>query len=201
MAPIKVFFLDPTNRHRRALRRCGRGDNNCVGESGRWCRAAVEIDIIEASESPISGEIEWPRDDPSWPQTCERCGRAFTIEDHWLVDHDRFYRRTDNGELITLRNAPPGACWDASWYHDWRVGPDGRSLVVICPDGHQWFIDNRCSNCTLPNDDVHRCWVRHGKPEDGTLHVDKNGVTCAAGAGSIQTGKWHGFLHHGELHE
>jgi len=46
---------------------------------------------------------------------------------------------------------------------------------------------------------VHRCWVRHGRPEDGTLHVDKNGVTCAAGAGSIVAGNFHGFLHGGFL--
>ena len=34
---------------------------------------------------------------------------------------------------------------------------------------------------------------------DGTLHVDKNGVTCAAGAGSIALPNLHGFLHNGHL--
>jgi len=80
------------------------------------------------------------------------------------------------------------------------TGPDGRTLIVRCPDGHDWIIDSRASNCTKKDDNAHWCWVRHGKPEDGTLHVDKNGNTCAAGAGSIDTGKWHGFLHNGELH-
>lgn len=109
----------------------------------------------------------------------------------------RIYRRADTGEEIGGRkNLPPGACFEAGW----RKGPDGRPLTVVCPDGHHWHIDSRASNCTVKNDDVHFCWVRHGKPEDGTLHVDKNGNTCAAGAGSIDTGKWHGFLHHGELH-
>lgn len=56
-------------------------------------------------------------------------------------------------------------------------------------------------NCTMPDDTTHKCWVRHGRPEDGSLHVDKNGHTCGAGAGSIDTGKWHGFLHNGELVE
>ena len=51
----------------------------------------------------------------------------------------------------------------------------------------------------MKTDNVHKCWVRHGRPEDGTLHVDKNGKTCAAGAGSILTSKWHGFLHNGHL--
>lgn len=29
--------------------------------------------------------------------------------------------------------------------------------------------------------------------------VAKNGLTCAAGAGSIATPNWHGYLRHGEL--
>jgi len=63
------------------------------------------------------------------------------------------------------------------------------------------MIDSRASNCTMPDDNAHRCWVRHGRPEDGTLHVDKNGLTCAAGGGSILAGNYHGFLHHGHLVE
>jgi hypothetical protein len=80
------------------------------------------------------------------------------------------------------------------------VGPDGRSLIVRCPGGQDWMIDSRASNCTRKDDNKHFCWVRRGKPEDGTLHVDKNGDTCSAGAGSIQTANWHGFLHNGLLH-
>jgi hypothetical protein len=79
------------------------------------------------------------------------------------------------------------------------VGPDGQCLIVRLPGNHDWMIDNRCNNCTLPDDNVHKCWVRHGRPEDGTLHVDKDGVTCSAGGGSIDTGKWHGFLRNGYL--
>jgi hypothetical protein len=41
--------------------------------------------------------------------------------------------------------------------------------------------------------------VRHGRPEDGTLHVDKNGVTCASGGGSIMMADFHGFLHNGNI--
>jgi len=57
------------------------------------------------------------------------------------------------------------------------------------------MIDSRASNCTLPDDNVHKCWVRHGEAPNFT--VDKNGATCAAGAGSIQTSNWHGFLRNG----
>src|SRR5262245_7846725 len=32
----------------------------------------------------------------------------------------------------------------------------------------------RSSNCRMKDDDTHHCWVRHGRPEDGTL-LDKNG--------------------------
>jgi hypothetical protein len=37
--------------------------------------------------------------------------------------------------------------------------------------------------------------VRHGEPPQIT--VDKRGLTCHAGAGSIALGSYHGFLHNG----
>jgi len=73
---------------------------------------------------------------------------------------------------------------------------DGPALWVQTPGGG-WCIDSRASNCTMPYDYAHRCWVRHGEPPDIT--VDKNGVTCQAGAGSIQCGSYHGFLQGGVL--
>lgn len=110
------------------------------------------------------------------------------------------YKRSDTGEIIGGKSKlPPGACYDSPHYHDWRTGPDGRSLSVVLPNGDHWFIDNRASNCTKPEDKIHRCWIRHGRPEDGTLHVDKAGDTCTAGAGSIAVDGYHGFLHNGYL--
>jgi hypothetical protein len=76
---------------------------------------------------------------------------------------------------------------------------DGRHLYVVCPDGHTWNVDGRASNCTMRDDREHRCWVRHGDPSSGPITVDKNGRTCAAGAGSIDTGAYHGFLRGGVL--
>src|SRR5580658_3169021 len=65
---------------------------------------------------------------------------------------------------------------------------DGRHLqCVLPPDGHTWSIDGRASNCDQKAETTHRCWVRHGDPAAGTLHVDKNGHTCGAGGGSIAT--------------
>ena len=55
------------------------------------------------------------------------------------------------------------------------------------------------SNCTRPEDTVHKCWVRHGQVPDIT--VDKLGDTCHAGGGSIGQKTYHGFLRGGVLVE
>lgn len=200
---IKVFFLAPTDLYVRSLRRIRLDDaHKCrAGTPFLYCTASAPAGSVQAEQHPTGGQVEWPRDDARWPQACAQCGEQFADTDLWLVDYERVYRRSDAGDEFTLRTAPPGACWDADWFRDHPAyqGPDGRTLIVRLPDGHDWMIDARAKNCTLPDDKVHKCWVRHGRPEDGTLHVDKNGHTCAAGAGSIDTGRWHGFLHGGFL--
>ncbi len=144
---------------------------------------------------------EPPRTDPRWPTDCP-CGRYhFTEDDEWQFFVRNLYRRADTGEIMTLDDAPAGAMFDASYLHDqpgW-CGPDGRSIHVVLPNGNKWCIDSRCSNCTRKDDDVHKCWVRHGEPPE--LTVDKNGNTCAAGAGSILSGDYHGFLRNGFLEQ
>lgn len=84
---------------------------------------------------------------------------------------------------------------------------DGLSIACVClgrgdkNSRHHWYIEHRASNCTKPEDRDHRCWVRHGTIGD-KLTVDKNGLTCAAGAGSFFMGpnnEWHGFLREGKL--
>lgn len=85
---------------------------------------------------------------------------------------------------------------------------DGLAIACVClgrtddpASRYHWHIENRASNCTLPEDKNHRCWVRHGSIGD-KLTVDKNGLTCAAGAGSFFMGpnnEWHGFLRNGKL--
>lgn len=92
----------------------------------------------------------------------------------------------------------PGAMWyaDEAW-NGWK-GPDGRAIYVNCPNGRTWCIDSRAKNCTMPTDNAHRCWIRHGIPPN--LTVDKSGgTTCAAGAGSIVCGDYHGFLRNGSF--
>lgn len=111
-----------------------------------------------------------------------------------------FFGRVGIDENVPVEELPPGA----AWYRVARrqhVGPDGEFLYVMTPGG-LWGVDGQANNCTRPGDERHQCWVRHGSPKDGTLHVDKDGDTCGCGA-SIGQGPgyslYHGFLHHGEL--
>ena len=147
--------------------------------------------------------------------------KCFMLEDTGQISSDGFtlYRRAETFEIGPFLNngeagTPVGAMFWNTWLDAWgykrAMGypgredkpksyfPDeqGRILSVQTPGG-KWIIDSRCSNCTKPDDNGHRCWVRHGEPPNVT--VDKNGGTCAAGGGSIIAGKWHGFLRNGEL--
>lgn len=112
------------------------------------------------------------------------------------------YRRLDTGEELRGRTLPPGALYIVDPEHEfkYRRGHDGEAVACVLPDGTHWHIDSVANNCTLPDDTEHRCWVRHGS-KPGQIHVDKNGLTCAAGAGSIATKRFHGFLHNGELYD
>lgn len=204
MTAIKCFLIIPSEFSQRYLRRYASGSDCSATEVG--CHnasvpigkfpvisgglASDGVNHYEGSPSP-SDYVE----DPRWPTECP-CGYIFTADDGWQVNCDRLYV-SDTGEEYTLRNPPPGAMWDA-WWMSWK-GPDGKSLMVVTPDGWTWNIDGPASNCTKPDDKEHRCWVRHG--EVPNIHVDKNGLTCKAGAGSIQTPKWHGFLTNGVLQE
>jgi hypothetical protein len=115
----------------------------------------------------------------------------------FLVKTDGCGEFTLDAQKWLHANLPPGALWFAPWKK--RFGFDGKALYCRLPGGHDWFIDGRCSNCTLPNDTQHRCWVRHGEPP--YITVDKNGNTCSAGAGSIIVPNWHGFLRQGYLEQ
>jgi hypothetical protein len=121
------------------------------------------------------------------------------------------FRLPDGTELATTS---PGDVYIDPWslrrqeregtHHCQWDNCDGRHTICCLPDpdmlgGHPWNIDGRASNCTMKEDRQHRCWVRHGSPQDGNLHVDKNGPTCSAGGGSIDTGDYHGHLNNFSL--
>ena len=200
---VTCFWVEETGTARVGLRRYSKG-GGCREEGGRNFHAAILwLDTAPLGKVTEDGITHWGEPsftypdhaDPRWPAACG-CGFAFPASDgpgrlqNW---DEPLYRRTDTGELTTLRNAPDGAMWDA-WWLPWK-GPDGRSLEVICPGGGRWNIDGRASNCGSPGDNEHRCWIRHGEPP--ALTVDKDGNTCVAGGGSIVAGDYHGFLRAG----
>lgn len=204
MTIVKTFWIEPTDKVARYLRRFNSKDALCRLTKGACsARVRVEDETVPAEQS-ISINDSHPHDDPRWPTHCA-CGFAFGDGDHWQYYGDRIYRRLDGAAEFPLREAPPGALYEAHWISErgdnYLKGYDGKSIWCVKPHGDVWCIDQRASNCTMKDDDVHRCWVRHGTVGE-TVHVDKNGHTCAAGAGSIFSGKsneWHGFLDHGFL--
>lgn len=194
--PFKVFFCAPSGRAVVEYSRFSKdGRGGCQGRDYHSVRVAV----FSGPNDEARAIFDAAEDPNLYPATCG-CGYVFQDGDSKSRGMHVTYVRQDTGEEIEhLGQAPIGACWDATWYYrSGRTGPDGRYLIVKTPGG-DWPIDSRASNCTRKDDDTHRCWIRHGKPEDGTLHVDKNGDTCAAGAGSIMCGSYHGFLHNGHL--
>lgn len=196
--PYRVIFLHPTDQARYSLRRYASGE--CPGSPGKYSYHNATVHLEDSKNRGDTIEDSHPHDDPRWPSSCESCAYEFREDDTWQLFHESLYRLGETSELTTLRNAPIGACWNAFWMLDCTeyVGPDGRCLTVKTPGG-DWIIDSRASNCDRRDDNIHKCWVRHGSPEDGSLHVDKNGNTCSAGAGSIIAGNYHGFLHNGYL--
>lgn len=206
---VRCYFIEATDRARRKLRRFVFSDKThakCPVGYG-YHDASVPLDEIDR---PFLGlrtvgnvrESDWPRDDPRWPVACA-CGYVFQGGDEWQVFTEQIYRCPETGLKTTLRDASAGAMWYADWMisegRSWYCGPDGHCLNVRLPGGHDWCVDSRCSNCTLPDDDDHKCWVRHGVPPLVTVGKE-GGKTCQAGAGSIITPKgWHGFLRNGVL--
>lgn len=207
---VRCFWLERTDRVRRWLRRYSSSHMGGWTCAEGWHEAMRPFDDAPAIfEDRLYGTHVHrvlthregdrpPDDDPRWPAACATCGTPFPPDEVRQFFYDLLYRRTDTGTILTLKEAPPGAMWDAWWLHGLKGGPltmptaDGRNIMVKCPNGREWHIDGRASNCTLPNDNAHHCWIRHGEPPN--LIVDKNGRTCSAGAGSIQAGDYHGFL-------
>ena len=177
---VKCFYLEPAGKLERRLRRYHsivEGESPCplMTPQKDWLGlhdASAPFDVVDDPDprGTIYSQDEHapPPADERWPARCG-CGYEFAEGDERQVFVERVYRRTDTGEETTIRDAGPGAMYDAYWYSDfegWR-GPDGRSLIVILPNGMPWHIDGAASNCTDPEDALHgghKCWVRHGEP-------------------------------------
>lgn len=204
--PVKCFVIFKTAFTFRYLRRYARTDEKCEASGYGYHNAENFLDKGLIGEASTTAKVDLDKTDPRWPTHCA-CGYKFKPEDNWQLNVEQEWVNA-NGMVSTfrLRDAPAGAMW----HEDYRIlegsnenrGPDGHCLVVRLPNGEDWYVDSRAGNCGSPDDDVHKCWIRHGEPPNIT--VDKNGVTCTAGAGSINSreGKpnaWHGFLRNGEL--
>lgn len=196
---LKCKFFEPTDKVATYFRRFCFSNAERPTVDGHYHSAKVFAGYIAIPvNEAISHDIRIDKTDSRWPSRCE-CGYVFQDDDQWQIFADRIYICKESGEEHPLRELPPGAMYYVDHLEGIaeRCGPDGKSLIAITPDGHPWNIDGRASNCTMKDDKVHKCWVRHGTPPNIT--VDKNGHTCRAGAGSIATKKYHGFLRNGEF--
>lgn len=185
---IKVFYCEFTGQY--------------VFTKMWWCDFCNNVGKrLEVGRGSLEDFDNIPYENES-PVSCMKCAGSARFSGRGSM---RVYRRVDTGEEIISLKDHPGACyedpegaWDSSTRSK-RFGYDGKALVVILPNGFSWYIDSRASNCTRYDDINHRCWVRSGNVLESTLHVDKNGDTCQAGAGSIISGDFHGFLHNGYI--
>jgi len=142
---ITCFWLEPVDQARRSLRRYrghDAGGAACPFSPSYHNASVIVSDSEPWGESPWVGMGDRPteeeRSDPRGPARCA-CGYEFQPDDEWQVNHDRLYRRSDTGDLVTTRDAPAGAMWDATWWPTDR-GPDDRCLVVKTPGG-DWMPD------------------------------------------------------------
>lgn len=219
MARIRCFWLEPTERVRQKLRRyhsCGEpgsADFPCP-HPGNWGYHNAEVGVEDApviwhehggtnyvgnGTDPASNARY--ADDPRWPTRCA-CGYEFTPEDARQLFTDLIYRRPDTGEEMTIREAPAGAMWFAPWADHFHQPQLAHTLAVKLPDGTEWQVDSQATNCPVKDDrrqEKHHCWVIEGTPPDIT--AGKAGPTCNAGAGSIQSHGYHGFLRNGWLED
>ncbi|HXS59000.1 MAG TPA: hypothetical protein VN726_22910 [Hanamia sp.] len=192
---IKCFFIEPSGMTKVYARRYSSG-SNCVKNG--YHDSQLFVGEFPTIKDPQGWRENIPVPEGTvFPTHCQ-CGYEFTGTDNKQSFNEEIYICKETGERMTLRAAKVGAIWRAWWYEDveWLRGIDGKSYVCQTPGG-EWNIDSRASNCTKPNDLVHKCWCRHGEAPNFT--VNKNGNTCSAGAGSIAIGNYHGFLINGEL--
>lgn len=216
------YLIEQTDRAKLSLRRFGFGPSehdpkrHACPSREPWgsghrpgCEAVTgyleTIPLVLTDEGYLKSAPEPLHDDSRWPSVCAHCGDPFTHDELWQANQEPIYRVVSVvpgaavavGEEYPLRDAPPGAIWEAKWLRDWALGFDGRGFICRLPDGHDWQIDSEANNCTRKGDRTHRCWIREGEPP--FFNVTNNGPTCDAGAGSIQSPGYHGFLQNGVL--
>lgn len=204
MEPIKTFWVEPSGRVQIRLRIYQMGSVTPCTSAIHDAKNVtdIEIDARLGDEGRTLALIppEEFEGNPLWPTECKHCGHPY--DESWIrhVEQEPWYVDGD-GNRWPADELPPGAMYDAFWMSDWWRGPDGIALQVMLPNGHAWAVDAEANNCTRRGDRAHQCWVRHGDPKTEPVTVGKDGETCDAGAGSILSGDFHGFLRNGYLIE
>lgn len=205
MQPIPTRFLREIGTVHR-LRRYWEDNHPCNGWSYHNAFKELGRTYTLSDYETFGSESQYQASD--YPTICHHCGHVTDPANGELqVFRKRLYATLSGeeivqdemkpGDLFFIREHAPAPGVSYRHCHSGWTNCNGQHLHCILPEGSSWDIDSRCSNCTMPNDTVHRCWVRHGDPEKGSIHVDKQGVTCQAGAGSIVVPGFHGFLHQG----
>lgn len=190
-------------------------EHACPATKGDGCDARLHLADAPTTEDHVIGGDVADHPVESWPTTCSACSLPFPASatrqvlrkrlfdtasgepeigdlfwvtyEHWLSDVTSYYTSAKD-----VRPCQPTRCI-ARW-----TNCDGRHLHAILPNGHEWNVMGRASNCGLPDDQEHRCWVMTG--ELPRVTVGKGGKTCPAGVGSIAapavggSPAWHGFL-------
>jgi hypothetical protein len=187
---IRCFLLEPTGRTVRALRRyiSSSSERKCTPGGFGYCNASVPLDVLDGTGHASGDNL--PHDDPRWPVACAHCGRPFEPGDEWQVFHEHEMRRSDTGELTTIRKAPAGAMWFADWLAGHCEGADQKArrpgqphLIVKTPAG-DWDVDGPSSN-------------GNGWTRDGAAPT----VTANPSILIDRSSNYHGWLRNGHLVE
>jgi hypothetical protein len=191
---IRCFLLEPTGRTVRQLRRYSPTMADATASDPARCpgmgyhNARAPLDVVEG-QAP-SGD-SWPHDDPRWPKQCDACGYQFTDADAFQVFAQAEMRRSDTNTLTTIRDAPVGAMWWATWLAGHFEGADqtarrqGQSHLIVKTPGGDWDIDAPSNNGT----EIGPGWTREGKPPH---------VTARPSILMVRSG-YHGWLTDGAL--
>jgi hypothetical protein len=196
--PMKARFIEPTGERRDTLSRWWGESKSCCGKSQHFATRPYRT---VPNDHPKLDWDEVPVEE--WPTKCRDCGAEWEPGTKFSRSSGpKTVYNTDSGSpepgdlyFVDVKHGDDHCVWHA------EGTCDGEHLMARVPTGEHWDIDGRASNCTLKDDKVHRCWVRTGDPRKGEpVTAGKMGPgvkTCSAGAGSIATAKYHGFLRDG----
>lgn len=187
-AAVDCFLIEPKGKRQNVA---ALWDGECTNSRTLHVARRFVSDVMPAGEleTPDIYGYDWDG------VPCDDCGALASSE-----------KVSRSGGLVTVWNTNdgtsnhPGAMYFTEDYEGrcfhWD-NCDGKHLHVVLPNGHTWDVDSRANNCDRKDDRLHRCWVRTGVVPHVT--VGKGGNTCSAGAGSILSGDYHGFLIDGQL--